>query len=121
VEGDKRMKKELPVACCHTVFTKEERLDYKDAWGELEKRRIAITEIEAGFQYQFPGDSYTLSLLYDWISLERKCCPFLTFTVSASHEYEPILLQLTGNDEVKKFLRNELSDKIKIITWLESM
>lgn len=56
---------------------------------------------------------------YDWISLERKCCPFLTFTVSASHENEPILLQLTGNEAAKAFLRNELNDKIKIITSLK--
>lgn len=113
------MKKELPVACCHTVFTKEERLNYKDAWSELEKRRLAITEIDAGFQYQYPGDSETLRLLYNWISMERKCCPFLTFTVSAGHENEPILLQLTGNEEAKTFLSNELNDKIKLMTSLE--
>lgn len=112
------MKKEIPVACCHTVFTKEERIDYKDAWGELEKRRLGVAEIESGFEYQFPADPDTLRLLYDWISLERKCCPFLTFTVSASHENEPILLQLTGNAEAKAFLSNELNDKIQMITAL---
>lgn len=76
VEGAKRMKNEVPVACCHAVFTKEERIEYKDAWGELEKRRMAVIEIEAGFSYQFPGDSERLRLLYDRISLERCCCPF---------------------------------------------
>ncbi|NIK77695.1 hypothetical protein FHS15_002831 [Paenibacillus castaneae] len=40
------MKKEIPVACCHIVFTKEERIDYKDAGGELEKRRLGVAEIE---------------------------------------------------------------------------
>ncbi|KRE38179.1 hypothetical protein ASG81_19950 [Paenibacillus sp. Soil522] len=105
----------MPVACCHTVFTKEERIDYKEICGELEKRRIGITEIENGFEYQFPGDSDTARLLFEWVSLERKCCPFLTFTVSASHENKPFFLQLTGNEEAKAFLLNELKEKIQAI------
>ncbi|WP_239696588.1 hypothetical protein [Paenibacillus oryzisoli] len=110
------MKNEVPVACCHSVFTKVERMNYKDAWGELEKRRTAVMEIEAGFQYQFPGDSETLRILYDWISLERKCCPFLTFTVTASSEDEPVFLQLTGTEDAKSFLRSEINDMITLIT-----
>lgn len=27
------MEKELPVACCHSVFTKEQRVEYKKAFG----------------------------------------------------------------------------------------
>ncbi|OME78733.1 hypothetical protein BK120_23675 [Paenibacillus sp. FSL A5-0031] len=91
-------------------------MDYKDAWRELKKRRLGVAEIESGFEYQFPGDSDTLRLLYDWISLEQKCCPL--FTIRASHENEPILLQLTGNSEAKAFLREELNDKIQMITAL---
>jgi hypothetical protein len=106
------MSKQIPVACCHTVFTKEQRVEYKSIWGALETRRIGITEIEKGYQYQFSGDSETLSLVNEWVSLERKCCPFLTFTVIASNEEEPILLQLTGNEEAKTFLQIELNDKI---------
>jgi hypothetical protein len=113
------MNKEIPVACCHTVFTKEQRVEYKGTWDELEKRRIGILEIEKGFEYQFSGDSDTLRLIYEWIILERKCCPFLTFTVSAGQEKEPILLRLTGNEEAKAFLRSELNEKIQMITTLE--
>jgi hypothetical protein len=119
VGGAKQMN-EVPIACCHTVFSKDERSVYKDIWGELEQKRLAVTEIEAGIEYRFPGDSDTLRLLYDWISLERKCCSFLTFTVIAGHEKEPLILQLTGNVEAQEFLRNELNDKIKIITRLKN-
>jgi hypothetical protein len=110
------MKKVIPVACCHTVFTNEQRSDYKNAWNELEKRRLGITDIEMGFEHQFSGDKDTLRLLNEWISLERKCCPFLIFTVRVSNENEPIFLQITGTDEAKSFLRNELNEKIQIIT-----
>jgi hypothetical protein len=106
------MSKQIPVACCHTVFTKEQRVEYKSIWEELETRRLGITEIEKGYQYQFPGDSETLRLVNEWVSLERKCCPFLTFSVSVSNEEEPILLQLTGDEEAQTFLQIELNDKI---------
>lgn len=109
------MSKEVQVACCHTVFTKEQREEYKSIWGELESRRQGITELENGYRYQFPGDSETLRLINEWVSMERKCCPFLTFTVIASHEEEPVLLQLTGNDEAKAFLRTDIQSKINMI------
>jgi hypothetical protein len=91
------MEKEIPVACCHSVFTTEQRVEYKSIWGELETRRLGITELENGYQHSFPGDAETLWLINEWVSMERKCCPFLTFTVIASNADEPVLLQLTGN------------------------
>ncbi|WP_238933341.1 hypothetical protein [Brevibacillus choshinensis] len=51
--------------------------------------------------------------------MERKCCPFLTFTVIASNEEEPILLELTGTEEAKAFLRTEIQEKIEFITKVD--
>ncbi|WP_309119774.1 hypothetical protein [Paenibacillus sp.] len=110
------MSKEIPVACCHSAFTNEQRAEYKHIWTEIEKRRLGLTELANGFQYRFPGDSETLRLIQDWIGMERKCCPFLTFSVIASNEEEPILLQLTGSEEAKAFLRTEIQSNIDIIT-----
>ena len=47
------MNKEIPVACCHTVFTKEERIDYKNAWRELEKRRLGLRRLSQGLSINF--------------------------------------------------------------------
>jgi hypothetical protein len=110
------MNKEIPVACCHTVFTKEQRVEYKSIWGELENRRLGIMELENGYQYQFPGDPETLRLINEWVSMERKCCPFLTFSVIARNQEEPVLLQLTGNEEAKAFLRTDIQSNIDMIT-----
>lgn len=109
------MSKEYPVACCHTVFTKEQRLVYKSIWEELESRRISISEIEQGYRYQFRGDSETLRLVTEWIRMEQKCCPFLTFTVIARSEENPVLLELTGDEEVKAFLSNDIQEKMNLI------
>ncbi|MED3497185.1 hypothetical protein [Brevibacillus agri] len=110
------MSPKMPIACCHTVFTEAERVEYKSIWEELDSRRISIAELEKGVQYQFPEDQDTLRLVQEWVRLERKCCPFLTFTVIASSEENPILLELTGNDEAKAFLRNEMEAEMKRIT-----
>lgn len=110
------MSKEITVACCHTVFTKEQRVEYKSIWSELETRRLGITELENGYQYQFPGDAETLWLINEWVSMERKCCPFLTFSVIARNEMEPILLQLTGDEQGKEFLRTDIQSNIDTIT-----
>lgn len=109
------MEKEIPVACCHSVITTEQRVEYKSIWGELETRRLGITELENGYQYGFPGDAETLGLINEWVSMERKCCPFLTFTVIASNTDELVLLQLTGNEEAKAFLRTDIESNINII------
>jgi|GEM_PF-4999169 len=47
--------------------------------------------------------------------MEQKCCSLLTFTVISSNEEIPILLELTGNEEVKAFLRNDIQKKIDLI------
>lgn len=110
------IKIELPIACSHSVFTKEQRTAYKRIWEALETRRIRISELENGLQHQFPGDAETLRLVNEWVSMERICCPFLTFSVIASHEEKPVLLQLTGNEEVKSFLKESIQASIASIT-----
>jgi hypothetical protein len=109
------MNNEIPVACCHSVFTKEQRVNYKSIWRELETKRLGITELENGYQYGFPGDAETLLLINEWVSMERKYCPFLMFTVIESNVDEPVLLQLTGNEEAKAFLRTDIESNINII------
>lgn len=104
------------IACCRTVFTKEQRLAYKDVWEKLESRRLAIRELDNGIQYRFPGDPETLRLIQEWVSMERLCCPFLTFAVKAGHVNEPVYLELTGNEETKSFLRSEMQSNIDLIT-----
>jgi hypothetical protein len=84
------VKQKIPIACCLTVFTKEQRSVYKDTWAELTKGRLGIKETDNGYEYRFTDESDTLRLLFEWISMERQCCPFLTFTVNISKEGEPI-------------------------------
>lgn len=109
---------EREVACRHGVFTNEERLEYKRNYEVLQTRRVGVAELENGYQYQFQGDPETLRLINEWVSLERKCCPFLAFTVIARSEDEPIFLQVTGSGEAKSFLRSNVQSAIQTITTM---
>ena len=109
------MANHAPIACAHTVFTVEERETYGKVWEELVGRQIGTDEREDGFEYRYPGDGETLRLVFEWVGMERRCCPFLTFEVKAGGEDEPIRLRIAGTGEAKAFLRAEFGDRIRDI------
>lgn len=110
-----------PVACCPVVFDKEQLQEYKKIWGLLEKRRFQTLEIEGGLEFQFFSDNDTLQLIFQWISFERQCCAFLTFTVAVANKEEPIILRLTGTEDAKSYLKNEFQDQIRVIASLDEV
>lgn len=82
---------------------------------ELRERRSAVLreagravletrELANGFAYRFPAEDVWLSELARLIGLERQCCPFLTFQLTAEPENGPIWLEVTGPPEAKAFL-----------------
>ena len=50
----------------------------------------------------------TLPEAAEWIALERKCCPFLTFRIVVAGAQPGFTLALTGPPGVKEFLTAEL-------------
>lgn len=110
-----------PVACCPGVFDKEQLQEYKKNWGLLEKRRFQTLEIEDGLEFQFSSDNDTLQLLFQWISFERQCCAFLTFTVIVANKEEPVILQLTGTEDAKSYLKNEFQNQISVVASIDEV
>jgi hypothetical protein len=41
----------------------------------------------------------------EWVSYERKCCPFFTFALEQSADGGPVWLRITGPEGVKVFIR----------------
>ncbi|WP_238357935.1 hypothetical protein [Cohnella zeiphila] len=78
---------------------------------------MALRKSNGGLQYSFPGDSETLRLVNRWVGLERRCCPFLTFTVISTGGNEQMILRLTGSEEAKAFLLRELRMNIDRIGY----
>ena len=69
---------------------------------------IGRAELADGFELSFDATRLDLAALGEWIALERRCCPFLSFRL----DIEPAgktTLALTGGPGVKEFLRSEMS------------
>jgi hypothetical protein len=58
-----------------------------------------------------PSDEETIQMTAEWITLERRCCPFIAFGIEVGHEGGPLWLSLTGREGVKPFLKIELGVK----------
>jgi hypothetical protein len=80
-------------------------------YNELVKRvRAAIrerSEISNGYDFKLDSQTVTLPEAAEWISMERKCCPFLRLQLSASGNQTHWVLTLTGPAGVKPLLAAE--------------
>ncbi|GEM_PF-6698118 len=47
-----------------------------------------------------------------WITLERLCCPSITFTVEFENQRGPIAVRMTGQPGIEQFLLAEFKGKI---------
>jgi hypothetical protein len=89
----------LPIACTLTdAEMRKRRADILDA---VRRAVLDITPSPDGYAHRFEPTSEILSQLARLVDLERQCCAFLTFRISAEAERQPICLEITGAPEVK--------------------
>jgi hypothetical protein len=59
-----------------------------------------------GYAFRFTPDA--LEALTRFVSRERRCCPFLAFTVTVAPEDGPVWLEITGPEGTREFLASDL-------------
>lgn len=74
---------------------------------EIERARVETIELANGFALRFQDGAVSLADLAEWVSAERKCCPFFDFEIELQGNNGPLWLKLRGKDGVKAFMRNE--------------
>lgn len=60
------------------------------------------------FALSFRGDAATERQVFDFVAMERDCCPFLSFEVRLAAERGAIWLLVRGPSGVKELARGEL-------------
>ena len=100
------------IYCNMNVFTPAERGSHIQTTTRLFQTVQSIHEAQNGYEFIFsgPAGSENISALAEFISNERRCCPFLEFTLRISPNDKPISLLLTGPDGTQEFLREEFSE-----------
>lgn len=84
---------------------------------ELQKRKATVIaqlkalvldkkELSNGYSYGFEGTDDNLDKLNTFIKTERMCCDFFTFQLTV--EEDKALLNITGPEGAKEFLKEEI-------------
>lgn len=95
------------IACNLKAIGASERPHYNDLMKRLRAATRDRSELPDGYAFKLDGKAINLPEVAAWISMERRCCPFLTFQLSASGDKANWLLKLTGPEGVKTLLITE--------------
>jgi hypothetical protein len=97
---------DLPIAC--TLSEPELRLRREALASDIFKDFQQVVEHRDGYSFRFPGDEGCAEKLLEFITFERRCCPFMTFELLFEPGQGFIWLRLRGATGVKEFIRNEM-------------
>jgi hypothetical protein len=98
-----------PLACDLTAISAADRPRYNELRRMLAAAVVGKRELPNGLALQIATDRLALAQLAEWISFERKCCPFFDFGIEVARESGPVWMSLTGRDGVKAFLAEVFS------------
>ena len=92
----------IPVACCLTGPELQERRT--SLLQKVSAAVLEVRELSNGYAYRFPSDDHWIGDLANLLTLERQCCPFLTFDLRLEPGKGPIWLEMSGPEGTKEFL-----------------
>ena len=94
-----------PFACNMSALTSSQRARHH----ELSRTLLAAVqekkELPTGYAFRLPPGKLVTAA--EWVSYERKCCPFFTFAIEQSRDEGPLWLRVTGPKGIKEFIRAE--------------
>ena len=97
----------MPFACRIDALTAEQRARRSQLFAAILKMSHNVHEMADGFAVELVSTDEAWSAASEFVTLERRCCPFLSFSLSATAD-GPARLEITGGPGVKEFLALEL-------------
>ena len=95
---------ESPLACDLDAISAGDRPRYRELRRILAAAVADKRELPDGIAVQIAPERMALAQLAEWISFERKCCPFFEFRIDVAPKSGPVWMSLTGRAGVKEFL-----------------
>lgn len=102
------MSRPEPIACDLTALTPEQRDHHRQLFDALQRATEEVRELPDGYAFRYAGGDAMWLKAAEFVTLERRCCPFLRFALELNLEDASICLHLTGNEQVKAFLDQRL-------------
>ena len=103
------MSSEPSLICNMDVFTPAQRDGHIQSTRLLFETVQNVEEAENGYTFTLPNQTDILKLS-EFIINERRCCPFLTFTLTIEPDPKSITLLLSGPIGTQEFLREEFHE-----------
>ena len=98
-----------PIACDMSAIPLGKREAHLSTSKDLFSLIEEIRELANGYAFRLTAEVGVLMKAAEFISLEKVCCPFLTFGLEVEAEGGPVWLSLTGREGVKAFIREEVN------------
>ncbi len=96
---------DLPFACDLTALEPAQRSTHRDVLETLRTECIGLTEQGDAIALRYPARPDLLRAAGEWIGLERECCGFLSFQLSAASGDDTFTIRVGQGAEVKAFVR----------------
>ena len=100
-----------PIACNLGVFSPAEQVRYDQLRATL-LAGAHVERVNGGYAVRLSGDDETFRAVAEWTLLERRCCPFISFSVSFGDAGQPLRVSLTGDAAVEEVLRTEFGSRV---------
>ena len=103
--------------CNVGALTAAQRERHQKLGRMLRSAVVEKAELESGYVFvldlgRLPVDSagaaFCVVEVAEWVDLESRCCPFLSFGIEVEPKGKTVRLRLTGAKGVKAFLESEL-------------
>ena len=107
VHGDTR------IACDLTVFSISERMEHLALAKSLLQQVSEVVEHNDGFTFVFEKSPHLELQVVNWVSKEKRCCPFFSFELSSTNTPPLLNLKISGPDGAKEILRPALKEMYK--------
>jgi hypothetical protein len=96
-----------PLACRPNALDRTQRQRQQALLATVRQTVVAKHDLPDGLALDFAGDAATFVQLAEWISLERRCCPFLAFALEWKED-DRVSVRLTGQPGVKEAVAAEM-------------
>ena len=106
--GDKAitsMHTDMPIACDLTVFNNSERIKHLALAKSLLREATQVVEHKDGFTFVFQQSALLEVKIAEWVSNEKRCCPFFSFELSRTNAPPSLSLTISGPNGAKEILR----------------
>ncbi|HEY7862079.1 MAG TPA: hypothetical protein VIE39_00370 [Thermoanaerobaculia bacterium] len=99
-----------PIACTLASFDAEARREHHERTRRLLSHVKFFEELPDGWRFTLPPVHGLFREAVDWVLVERKCCPFLSFDFRIEDPRDPFSLAVRGPEGGKQALEAELGE-----------